>query len=322
MADIYSWQQSIWQRFLLAKQQNKLAHALILSGPDGLGKNDFSWHMAKAVLCLSPDADGQYCGRCHSCQVFDAESHPDHLLIEPAEQGKQIKIEQIRDLKQKQQLTPTISNWKTVIISPASSMNVNANNSLLKLLEEPEANTLIILITSKPQVMPITVKSRCQTFHFITPESEAANSWLEENCPNFSRSPATDKLLALCNGAPLAVAKMLETGLDQQVEQLNHDIETLFQHPINAIEYASNWLNYDLSLLMQQLYMTVYERVISNYNNDKKQLGNEPRPQEWKIVDCIVDTTKLISSQNNLNKQLLLESFLVELSEVIHKKFK
>ncbi len=322
MADIYSWQEPIWQRFLSAKQQQKLAHAISLSGVDGLGKHSFSLHMAKAVLCLQPLLSGHYCGECHSCQLFDAGNHPDHHVIEPAEQGKQIKIEQIRDLKEKQQLTPTISNWKTVVISPASSMNVNANNSLLKLLEEPEANTLIVLITSKPEVMPITVKSRCQTMHFTAPELAFSVNWLQDNVADFTWNKATEQLLALSKGAPLAVVDMLENGLAEQVEQVNHDIETLFKRRVNPVEFAASWLQYDLATLMQQLYQSIYQRLSIKHGHVEKSVQKTQDLSDWKIVDCIVDTTKLISSQNNLNKQLLLECFLVELSEVIHTKFK
>lgn len=320
MLDLYPWQQSLWQQFLAAKNQQKLAHAIALTGVDGLGKAQFAQQMAKAVLCLSPNEEGNACGQCHSCQVFDAGNHPDHLDIEPEEAGKQIKIEQIRDLKEKQQLTPTISTWKTVVINPAYSMNVNANNSLLKLLEEPEANTLIILITSKPERMPITVKSRCQSMHFNAPEKETCLKWLQQHYPNFNDAPLVDELLQLAKGAPLKLIEMLEENVGEQVTQINTDFEQLIKLSQNPMQLAAAWMQYEPSQLMEQLYQNVHKRIVELNKMPKTQQSDAQGKQYWQIADCIVHTTKLISSQNNLNKQLLLEGFLVELSTIFHTK--
>jgi len=291
-----------------------MPHAIVLSGVDGLGKNSFALQMAKTVLCTSPLSDGSACGQCHSCAVFEAGSHPDHLEIKPEEAGKQIKIEQIRNLKEKQQLTPTVSSWKTVVISPAYKMNVNANNSLLKLLEEPEQNTLLILVTSKPHYMPITVKSRCQTIHFEAPGQQQALAWLKQSHIDFEQNSETSQhLLTLAKGAPLKVIEMLEGGYETQVEQVSTDFEMLVQQGVNPVQLAKDWLQYDLTTVMNQLYHFMLSRI-SQANNS---LTRHAQQSDWAIVDCIIQTTKLISSQNNLNKQLLLEGFLVDVSNVV-----
>jgi DNA polymerase-3 subunit delta' len=311
---IYPWQHERWQRFVKAKLQQKIPHAIMLSGVEGLGKNSFASQMAKTVLCTAPLADGNACGQCHSCSVFEAGSHPDHIEIKPEETGKQIKIEQIRNLKDKQQLTPTVSNWKTVVISPAYQMNVNANNSLLKLLEEPEKNTLLILVTSKPHSMPITVKSRCQIVHFDAPQQQQALAWLEQSEVAFEdNSEIKQNVLNLAKGAPLKVIEMLESGYQSQVQQVSSDFEKLVQQGINPVQLASEWLQYDLTSIMNQLYHLMLARIsLAN-----KALSSLTQPNDWAIVDCIIQTTKLISSQNNLNKQLLLEGFLVDVSKIV-----
>jgi len=131
---IYPWQTIQWQLFSQQKQQQRLPHAIVMTGVNGLGKRSLADQMVAALLCEN-DNTSEPCGQCHSCQLFMAGSHPDHTIIEPEESGKQIKIEQIRRLKDKQQLTPTVAKWKTVIVCPADNMNINANNSLFKLLE-------------------------------------------------------------------------------------------------------------------------------------------------------------------------------------------
>jgi DNA polymerase-3 subunit delta' len=318
MADIYFWQQPAWQRFLTTKRQQKIAHAVTLCGVSGLGKHELSLHMAKAILCLTPNDDGSQCNHCHSCQLFEAGNHPDHLVIEPEENGKQIKIEQIRHLKDKQQLTPTISRWKTVIITPADMMNVNANNSLLKLLEEPEENTFMVLVTAKFDRLPITVRSRCQQIHIKTPSMDETIQWLAENGKQTHTDPLFEQYYSLAKGAPLAITELMESDAVMQFQQVNNDLETLFKQRINPIETAGNWLNFDLSLLMQQCYQVVHQKVAERLTSNKNNVDSLSNTQDWKIVDCIVETTKLISSQNNVNKQLLLERFLVELNTIIH----
>jgi DNA polymerase-3 subunit delta' len=322
MADIYYWKQPAWQRFLTTKRQQKIAHAVTLCGVSGLGKHELSLHMAKAVLCLTPNDDGSQCNHCHSCQLFEAGNHPDHLVIEPEEVGKQIKIEQIRQLKEKQQLTPTISRWKTVIINPADMMNVNANNSLLKLLEEPEENTFMMLVTAKFERLPITVRSRCQQIHLKTPNMDETIKWLTEHGKQIDTDPFFEQYYSLANGAPLAIAELVESDAVTQFQQINNDLETLFKQRVNPIEIAVNWLNFDLPLLMQQCYQVVHSKLTERFKSQQNNADGLSLPQDWKIVDCIVETTKLISSQNNLNKQLLLERFLVELNTILHLEVK
>jgi DNA polymerase-3 subunit delta' len=278
--------------------------------------------MAKAILCLTPNDDGSQCNNCHSCQLFEAGNHPDHLVIEPEEDGKQIKIEQIRQLKEKQQLTPTISRWKTVIINPADMMNVNANNSLLKLLEEPEANTFMVLVTAKFERLPITVRSRCQQIHLKTPAMQETTQWLIENGNQIQKDALFDQYYSLANGAPLAIAELVESDSIIQFQQINNDLDTLFKQRINPIEMAAVWLNFDLPLLMQQCYLVVHQKMIERFKSRLNNMDNVSNIQHWQIVDCIVETTKLISSQNNLNKQLLLERFLVELNTILHLEVK
>jgi DNA polymerase-3 subunit delta' len=316
---LYSWQTKLWEQFLKLKQTGRLPHAIVLTGVHGLGKNEFIQHLVETVLCLSPVETGAACGHCHSCQVFQAGNHPDHTEIKPEEKGKQIKIEQIRSLKEKQQLTPTVSTWKTVVISPAYAMNVNANNSLLKLLEEPADNTLIILVTSKLNVMPITIKSRCQLLHMQVPSHEQAMTWFKNNAPH-ALMPLTTDLLNMAKGGPIAVLEMLEQGIEQQYHQVNNDFEAVLSKTVNPVQIANTWQQFDLIKVMLQLQLKIQQLIVSA-NTDTalfRKSGVEYKVC-WKISDCIVYTTKLISSQNNNNKTLLIEEFLVNVMQLVEQ---
>ena len=104
---LYPWQAQSWQHFVQQYRQQRMPHAVLLTGVEGLGQLAFAEQMAMLVLCEQHELS-EPCGQCHSCQLFSAGNHPDHTVIRPEETGKQIKIEQIRGLKQKQTLTTNV----------------------------------------------------------------------------------------------------------------------------------------------------------------------------------------------------------------------
>ena len=319
MNELYPWQIELWQQFVELKRQQRLPHALLLTGVYGLGKNTFTHKLTKNVLCLSVSNHEDACGQCHSCQLFEAGSHPDHIEIKPEESGKQIKIEQIRQLIAKQQLTPIISQWKTVVISPAYSMNVNANNSLLKLLEEPQQNTLIVLVTSKPEKMPITVKSRCQNLHMATPSFEQAMDWIIQHSDH-QQNMTTEKILQLAKGAPLAAIEMLDAQGAEQYQQVAQDFDDILSGNINPVSLAAQWQQFDLTQVVNQLQYNIKDRIVAAQIKTSDQYASEASNKlYWKVLDCIIDTTKLLSSQNNINKTLLIESFIVTIMQLTNK---
>ena len=259
----YPWQAKQWQIFCQQKSQQRLPHAIVITGIDGLGKFALANQMAASVLCEQVDAK-EACGQCHSCQLFVAGSHPDHILIEPEEAGKQIKIEQIRRLKDKQELTPTVAKWKTVIITPADNMNINANNSLLKLLEEPQANTLLILVSSKPYRFPITILSRCQKLVLTAPETTVGVQWCQQQTDVDKN--AIEQLLAIAKGAPLKALQLLETDSLSIIKQLDTDFNTLLQGNANPINLAKEWQKYDLLMVFNHLQLLIKKQIVSSEN--------------------------------------------------------
>ncbi len=305
---LYPWQSASWQRFTQQYQQQRVPHAVILTGVSGLGQSALAEQMAMLVLCEVQDATAP-CGQCHSCQLFLAGNHPDHTLISPEETGKQIKIEQIRELKHKQTLTANVSQWKTAILTPAEAMNINASNSLLKLLEEPQQNTFIILITAEPAHLPITILSRCQKVPLTLPSSETAIAWIQDQ-GNFEKIEIT-KALTMAKSAPLAALSLLSDGSLDYLEQVSRDFTTLLQHKANPVQLAQQWQQYDLKLILNYLQLRLKERIVDN----TKHQNLRSNPQNWQIYDCIIKTIKLLSSSNNINKVLLIEQFMVSVMD-------
>jgi DNA polymerase-3 subunit delta' len=305
---LYPWQSASWQRFTQQYQQQRVPHAVILTGVSGLGQSALAEQMTMLVLCEIQDATAP-CGQCHSCQLFLAGNHPDHTLISPEETGKQIKIEQIRELKHKQTLTANVSQWKTAILTPAEAMNINASNSLLKLLEEPQPNTFLILITAEPAHLPITILSRCQKVPLTLPSSETAIAWIQDQ-GNFEKIEIT-KALTMAKSAPLAALSLLSDGSLDYLEQVSRDFTTLLQHKANPVQLAQQWQQYDLKLILNYLQLRLKERIVDN----TKHQDLRSNPQNWQIYDCMIKTIKLLSSSNNINKVLLIEQFMVSVMD-------
>lgn len=211
---IHPWLEPLWQQVLQAERRR--AHALLLSGAPGQGKRDFAEAYSARALCHRPGEDGHACGTCDGCRLRVSGNHPDFLHVVPeadlpeAQQsgGKtkpstQIVIDQIRNLRDKLGVTAHQNGTRVVLIDPAEAMNTNTANALLKLLEEPPAETLFLLITSAPRRLLPTIRSRCQQWSFPRPDGATAAHWLDARI-----GAGGGPLLALAGGMPLAAERL------------------------------------------------------------------------------------------------------------------
>jgi len=203
MNDIYSWQHDLWQA--LMSRPERLPHALMLKGKQGVGKLDFAKHLAKSLLCEQPAAYAAKpnfaCGKCASCRWMDAGGHPDFRLLEPQalseenatetdevsevssskakkKPSKLITVEQIRSLSDLVAMSSHRDGYKIILIHPAEAMNTAAANALLKNLEEPPPKTLFMLMAHQAQRLLPTVRSRCQQIAMPVPDAATAIAWL------------------------------------------------------------------------------------------------------------------------------------------------
>jgi DNA polymerase-3 subunit delta' len=152
-------------RLLRKLREGRFPHALIFSGPEGLGKHTLALMIAKALNC-SEAQPGHFCDECSNCRKITSGSHSDVMTISVEDEATQIKIAQIRRLLDLIELQPLEGRNKVFIIDPADSLNAEAANALLKGLEEPPSNTYFILITINVHELLLTVRSRCQVYNF------------------------------------------------------------------------------------------------------------------------------------------------------------
>ncbi len=220
---MFIWQKPQLQQLMQANDQ--LPHALLLIGPTGIGKHAFAISFAKALLCHQPTTESLACEHCSSCHWFLEGAHPDFRLIEPEDidnpddapkkksaKKRQISVAQIRQLVDYLSLSSHQVNARRVIlISPAELLNNASANALLKMLEEPPANTLFILVTSQIQRLLPTIISRCQKIEMPKPTKAEALKWLQTQ-----QISNVEMVLDYAGGAPL-----LALELTEQVESVS-----------------------------------------------------------------------------------------------------
>ena len=168
-----------------------ISHSYLFSGQDGIGKKLFAREFAKMILCLS---DNKPCNSCSSCIKFDSNNNPDFLQIEPDRNS--IKISQIREMQKNVYEKPILSNKKVFIIDESEKMTEEAQNSLLKTLEEPPEYMVIILISSNENKLLNTIKSRCLKINFLNIDNVELKSYIKEKGLDYQLSEDT---LNICN---------------------------------------------------------------------------------------------------------------------------
>ena len=156
-------------------KKERLNHAYLFTGPRGTGKTSCAKLFAKTVNCLNNNS-GDACNKCENCLSYIKNSNPDIIEIDAASNNG---VDEIRELKSKINLVPSMSKYKVYIIDEVHMLSIGAFNALLKTLEEPPEYVIFILATTEPQKIPSTIISRCQRFDF-----KRINQKSMENCLN------------------------------------------------------------------------------------------------------------------------------------------
>ena len=240
-AEIYPWLSGHWTFFMQRLGRGKLAHALLIEGPAGAGKTALARAMVARLLCREelPRA----CGQCRSCQLLAGAAHPDYFDLQPEEDSEVIKVDQVRALIGRLDLTTSISERKVAYIHPAESMNSAAANALLKSLEEPAGNTVLILVSDNPGRLPVTIRSRCQAIAINQPDPRLVLDWLQQSS---GKGPEQlEAALQAAGGSPLRAAHYLVSPQLDAYAQVRAGLATLLQRPgsVSAVSHELNGLS-------------------------------------------------------------------------------
>ena len=309
-----------------------LPHALLLTGKAGIGKRPFALALAGFLLCEQRTVKAA-CGMCQSCRWLAADAHPDFRVIEPeaatSEEGdadakdnkkkRDISVAQIRSIGDFIQVSAHRGGGKVVFIHPAEAMNLAAANALLKSLEEPPPDTTFLLVSDRPNLLPATVRSRCQKLVLRPPAEREAAQWLATQ--NVEQAQLA---LSQAGGAPLAAIELSRADywqarrllLDGLVARDFNPVqlaERMSEHPIpQTIGLMQRW-TYDLSRL-------AFGQPI-RYNTDKSEslLREVARMVPLEILRYHRELVRFQRVVNHpLSPRLLLEDLMMRYQTLAH----
>ncbi len=321
LAFAYSWQNSQWQRLCQQVADQKLPHALLLAGPKGIGKTHFARALGHYLLCLSP-VNRVPCGRCKGCELNLATTHPDFAVLQPESGSRVIKIDQVRGLTEFIAKTSQQGGRKVVLIEPAENLNINAANALLKSLEEPSGNSLLILVSHAPSQVMATIRSRCQLLEFALPERGQSLAWLTP----LAVGQDPDYLLECASGAPLKALELLNGDLLEQRQSLASGLLAVAYGKQSPLELANDVQRGEPLLVLEALMQWLQQAMRQQLAGLEVQAGQDEHPEKqvqyllagtpsaiaYRFWDKLVAVKRQLLSNANPNKQLLLEELMLD----------
>ncbi|MCC8341219.1 DNA polymerase III subunit delta' [Pseudomonas stutzeri] len=320
MTDVLPWQVDLWRQ-LAGRAQH--AHAYLLHGPAGIGKRLLAEQLMALLLCQRP-VEARACGKCKACQLLAAQTHPDHYVLGPEEVDKAIRVDQVRDLVGFVTQTAQLGGRKVILLEPAEAMNLNAANALLKSLEEPSGDTVLLLISHQPSRLLPTIKSRCVQQACPLPGRQQSLDWLAARLPELGPE-LREQLLTLAAGSPLAALKLHEQKVLELRAQVVDGVKKLLKQQQSASQLAEGWNALPLILLFD--WFCEWAHLILRYQmaGDEAELGAADmqkvlqylaqKSSQQKVIalqDWLLEHRQKVLGKANLNRVLLLEALLVQ----------
>ncbi len=298
-------------------QDGRVPHAWLILSKEGLGAGLLADWIAAAVLC---DAAAQRpCGSCPSCTLLRSESHPDLHRVEREEDALQVKIDQVRGLIDTLAYTSYRGGYKVGILNSAETLNAASANAFLKTLEEPPANTLLLLIATPNHRLPATIASRCQRLALRTPPTEVARAWLQRHgVPDQGR----DVVLGLAHGAPLRALEMDPVAATTLAQEMAHGVTQLDARQVDVSLVAERWLRSDFQRRLVWLENWITDRIRAAGVEGSASIktvdtvvlpGSLLKAKIRSLFELLDDTRELKRlTGTSINLQLAVESVLIK----------
>jgi len=316
-----SFQQILGQRQAIKILQREIATssisgAYLFIGPEGVGKTLTALTFAKTLNCKKGKVDS--CDNCSSCQKIEHLNHPDVHIITP--EGDYIKIEQIRSLKREIGYKPYEGKKKIWIIQGADKLTLEASNSLLKALEEPPSDSVLILISQSQEKLLPTILSRCEIIRFLSLSSGEIEKLISEYLPQ--NSPKLPLIAKLARGR---VEEALRLIKEENLLRERGDILDKLSRNLSIEEtfnIASQWENYDtkeLERILDVLLFWFHDLLILKLTRKENtwlinldrvnQLEGEKKKYSFRAIKGAIETIEKTKNylKSNVNRKTALE---------------
>jgi DNA polymerase-3 subunit delta' len=273
MKDFPSWLDPLIEPLEALAVRQQLPHALLIHGPAGNGRHLLALRLIGRALGLEEFDVKSGLGAGRSLDPESVPAHPDLALVQPAPDKRAISIDQVRRLIEFLNLTSHQSGAKVALVTPAQAMTHQAGNGLLKTLEEPPGNSLIILVTDALSRLAPTIISRCHRVRVSPPSHEDALAWLHDQAADIDWAP----ILKLAHGAPVRALQLQQTDFPKQAAQFEQDISALRNRSMTPGAVARRWVRLDPEQSLLWLYHYISDEirtVVTNRPDFDEKLGN------------------------------------------------
>ena len=322
-------------------KNNKLSHAYLFTGPRGTGKTSCAKLFAKTINCLN-STNGDACNQCENCKSFNENSNPDIIEMDAASNNG---VDEIREIKSKVNLVPSMSKYKIYIIDEVHMLSIGAFNALLKTLEEPPEYVIFILATTDPQKIPATIISRCQRFDFKSISSDKMKKCLENIAKKENidiENSAIDEIIINSNGGMRDAIGLLDQATSftekkvtkKDIEELSGNVS---ENEINHL--VTNILNKKYSIVFDKIndydshgkdFVLITEKIINYIRRGilyKKEIKTETTEKDstffnsiseqklYDLINYMSDCSEKI--RNNFQKKLTFEVQIIQLMDKI-----
>tara|TARA_B100001029_G_scaffold65807_1_gene53409 strand:+ start:8557 stop:9531 length:975 start_codon:yes stop_codon:yes gene_type:complete len=309
----------IWQeKYIDLLTKEKLHHAYLFFGREGLGKELLLSTLSQGILCeettLFP------CGKCYNCKLVLSQNHPDLHILEIEEGKKNISISQILDLREKIYESSFLGKNKIILIPNIEFMSRDASDSILKILEEPPKDTFFVMSSHFIHLIPSTIRSRSIEIEITNPSFEECLEWLSE-----SYSENLELAIELSNNRPFIAKDLLDLNLVELRSKFIKDISGIIKSGKDIVNISENWSKEleTLTLKIEWMSYILIDAIKHNATNEAEVVSDSENITRYlgeksdifnlhELLNKTNQTWNLFSNDSNLRKDYQLQSLFVE----------
>jgi len=319
------WQADILKRALELKHQQHLPHAVLIDTTSEQDISSFAIYLSTLLLCDKPD-DLHTCGHCQACRMMQAGSYADFNLVtlelneKTKKINKNINIEQIRNLIHEVSLTRNYERLKIAAIYPAESMNKSSANALLKTLEEPAPQVLLMLLTHNRGRIPVTLRSRCQSWSLTPPSRAEALEWLDKQG---IEAETASSYLQFADGDPVLALHLKQQDYASLVAQFKTRFAQFLRGELSVTDLCRGLLTCEKSIIRRLINMTLkaYCYQASGVSADASPVPGADRLSAQALTDLQLKAQRQLQIEENfLDLQLQLEDVLISLKQILTRR--